>query len=458
MDLVFSRSKMPRVPLDQVFPNVHIPKPQELRKHGFTVSTLDNGLRVVSSDSQSAVSTVGVFVDAGSRYEKPHNTGVAHFLEYFAFGSSKGLPDYKIVRGLQKLGATSFCNASREHTIYAADCLREHVPEVLQTLAEVTQRPAFNDYELLEARAKYAELLEEKTQKPDVLLTEAIHAAAYHNNSVGLPLYSTANGVEKFTDKVLSEYFNELFIPQRMVVCAVGVDHAALVELAKQNFNAPRGKDVAPQKANYTGGEMRLQDAEQELVHVSLAFESASWNSKDVVAMCVLEQLMGGGSSFSSGGPGKGMYSRLYVNVLNQYGWIESAQCFDSIFSDTSIFGIRGSSKPEEGKELVDVLCTELTNMTQVSAEELDRAKALMKEGLLMQIETRAARFEDAGRQLLTYNKIKSIEELCSSIDAVSAADVQRVATNLLKTKLSFAAYGNLLKVPRYDQVAKRFN
>jgi len=264
--------------------------------------------------------------------------------------------------------------------------------------------------------------------------------------------------VGKFTDKVLSEYVSELFIPQRMVVCGVGVDHNAFVELAKQNFTAPRGKDIQLQPANYTGGEVRLQDAEQELVHVALAFESASWNSKNVVAMCVLEQLMGGGSSFSSGGPGKGMYSRLYVNVLNQYGWIESAQCFDSIFSDTSLFGVKGSCKPEEGKELVDVLSNELTGMTQINAEELDRAKALMKEGLLMQIETRAARFEDAGRQLLTYNKIKSIEELSASIDAVTTGDVQQVAKALLKTKLSFAAYGNLLNVPRYDQVAKRFS
>jgi processing peptidase subunit alpha len=383
---------------------------------------------------------------------------VAHFLEYFAFASTKNIPDYKIVRDLQKLGANSFCNASREHTIYAADCLREHVPQVLQTLAEVTQNPVFNDHELLEARSRYAELLHEKTEKPDVLLTEAIHAAAYHNNTVGLPLYSTEAGVEKFTDKVLSEYFQELFTPQRMVVCAVGVEHSAFLDLAKQRFTAPKGKELPPQPVNYTGGEVRLAAPDQELVHVSLAFESASWNSKDVVAMCVLEQLMGGGSSFSSGGPGKGMYSRLYVNALNQYGWVESAQCFDSIFADTSIFGVKGSSKPEEGKELVEVLCTELVGMAQVGAEELDRAKALMKEGLLMQIETRAARFEDAGRQLLTYNKIKSVEELCGSIDAVSAADVQRVARTMLKTKLSFAAYGNLLNVPRYDQIAKRFS
>jgi len=331
------------------------------------------------------------------------------------------------------------------------------VSQVLATLADVTQNPAFHDFELAEARERYVDLLHEKTEKPEVLLTEAIHAAAYHHNTVGLPLYATEKGVERFTDKVLSEYFSQLFIPQRMVVCGVGVDHSAFVELAKQNFTAPRGKDLPPQKANYTGGDVRLQVPDQELVHVALAFESASWNSKDVIAMCVLEQLMGGGSSFSSGGPGKGMYSRLYVNVLNQYGWIESAQCFDSIFSDTSLFGIKGSCNPKEGKELVDVLCGELMGMTKIGAEELERAKALMKEGLLMQIETRAARFEDAGRQLLTYNKVKSIEELCASIDAVTSGDVQRVAQSMLKTKPSFAAYGDLLNVPRYDQVAKRF-
>jgi len=242
-----------------------------------------------------------------------------------------------------------------------------------------------------------------------------------------------------------------------MVVCAIGVEHSTLVEQAKLHFNAARGKDPTVQPPNYTGGEVRLQDSEQPLTHVTIAFEAASWRSKDVYPMCALQMMMGGGGSFSAGGPGKGMCSRLYTNVLNQYGWVENAQSFDSIFSDTGIFGINGTCAQDQGAQLVDILCTEFAGMAKVGADELERAKAQLKVGLLMQLESRALYFEDTGRQLLTYNRVLSPEEVCASIDAVTVADVQRVATAMMKTKPAFAAYGSLLNVPRYDQVAKRF-
>ena len=56
-----------------------------------------------------------------------------------------------------------------------------------------------------------------------------------------------------------------------------------------------------------------------ELAHVCIALESSSHQDDDFVAYCVLNTLMGGGGSFSAGGPGKGMYTRLYTNVLNRY-------------------------------------------------------------------------------------------------------------------------------------------
>jgi processing peptidase subunit alpha len=263
--------------------------------------------------------------------------------------------------------------------------------------------------------------------------------------------------VERLDEKVLTNYIKQFFIPQRMVVCGVGVDHAELVQLAKEHFTGPRGTDPKVETPKYTGGEVRINVPDSPTTHVSLAFETASWKSPDVFAMCVLQILMGGGGAFSAGGPGKGMCSRLYTNILNQYDWVENAMCFDSIFSDSAIFGINAISLKEQAKEVVDVVCMELEGMTKVEAPELDRAKAQLKMGLLIQLESRAMQFEDMGRQLLTYNRVQSAEELCKSVDRVSAADVQRVAASMLKKKPSLAVYGNLHYMPRYEDIAARF-
>lgn len=455
MDMIFSRSTMPRIPLNQPFPSQPA-QPEEILKHSVSTTTLDNGLRVVSCNSQSPVGSVGVFIDAGSRYQPRNRPGLAHFLEYMAYGSSKNVPDYKLIRDLHKMGTSFSSMANREHTMYTVDTLREFIPDVLSILGEVTQ-PAFNDYELAENRDTYRGVLLEKLSKPDVTVSDAIHAAAYYENTVGLPLYSSEEGIANFTEEALSAYVKELFIPQRMVVCAIGTDHASFVEQAKKVFGERTGVQPTLEAPNYTGGDLRGADYDQPVVHMSLAFEASPWRSKDVYTMCVVQTMMGGGGSFSAGGPGKGMCSRLYTNVLNQYGWVENVQSFDSIFTDTALFGINAICGPSHAGNMVDVLCKELLGMARVGAEELERAKAQLKVGLLMQLESRMLQLEDTARQVLTYGKVLTPAEVCASIDAISVADVQRVVSAMLKKKPAFTAFGDIHAVPRSEDIAKRF-
>ena len=92
-----------------------------------------------------------------------------------------------------------------------------------------------------------------------------------------------------------------------------------------------------------------------ELAHVSLGLESTSFTDPDFFAFAVLNALMGGGGSFSAGGPGKGMYSRLYLNVLNRYHWIYACTAFNHSYSDSGIFCINASSHPSQVRSFSDV-------------------------------------------------------------------------------------------------------
>lgn len=86
-----------------------------------------------------------------------------------------------------------------------------------------------------------------------------------------------------------------------------------------------------------------------DLTHVAIAMESSSYNAKeDFFPFAVLNSLMGGGGSFSAGGPGKGMYTQLYLNVLNLYPWIYHAQAMNHAYSDSGIFCLFGSAHPRK--------------------------------------------------------------------------------------------------------------
>jgi len=458
LESLFSRSKMPVVPLDEPFPGLPALNEVAAVQHPTETTTLESGLKVVSVNSNSPVASVAAFVDAGSRYETYQNSGTSHFLEFFAFKSTTNRSDFKLVRDMLKIGANVLCTTSREHTVYAADAMEQHVPEVMDTLADVIINPAFLMDEMHDGNPQYLEGLKAHTSDPLVQIMEGIHAAAYHNNTLGQPLYAPEHA--KFTKEGLQAHMKSLYTSDRMVISGAGIEHEKLVEIVKNSFTDLAGPSTTAVKeqAQYTGGDVLIPTPGGDVSHVALAFETADWNSADLVPMCVLQMIMGGGGSFSAGGPGKGMYSRLYQNLLNQHHWVESANSFNSIFSDSSIFGMYATSGAESSGHLVDVMCQELVHMAdQVPDDELSRAKNQLKSSLQMQLEARGMQLDDLGRQVLTYGKVHTAEELCAQIDDVKSADIQRVASNMLKTPLSMSATGNLSHVPKYDLISKRF-
>lgn len=457
-DGLFNKSKLERVTMDLPYPGLPTLEPKPLTAHSTSVSTLPNGIRVVTQDSDQPIASVGAFLDAGSRYENPANNGISHFLEFIAFKATQDRSSFRLVREMLKLGVNVVCSTSRETTVFAADALRTYTPAMVHTLGDVIQNPLFDPQELAQAYEEYAEQAADKDMSPDIQLMEAIHAAAYHNNTVGLPSYNTSN-VQHFTQEILQEHIKSMFTADKIVVSGVGVEHASFLELVEQEFaGLSKGTSPEVEKAKYTGGDVRIAKTDEPLTHVAVAFETASWHSADLVPMCVLQMMMGGGGSFSAGGPGKGMYSRLYQNVLSQHNWVESANSFNSIFNDSAIFGIHGMSAPQSAGSLVDVMCNEFVRMAgQVTDAELSRAKAQLQSSVNMQLETRSLQLEDLGRQMLAYNKIQTSADLCAKIAAVTPADIQRVAQSMLKTTPSVSAYGNLSYLPRYDEISKRF-
>jgi processing peptidase subunit alpha len=451
---------MPQIPLNQEWRRLSL-KEAETPSNATQISTLSNGLKVVSTESTSPISSVGVFIDAGSRYETDDNSGISHFMELMAFKSTADRSDFKLVRDMLKVGANVMCASSREHMMFCADVLRPHVREVTEALADVIQNNAFKLNEVNEARENYEKDVEERTKNPEANVMESIHEAAWFNNTLGRPLYAPAHQLGKITPDKLRAYATQLFTPKRMVVSGVGLPHQEMIEIAQAAFSSLPADDTSltKEKAQYTGGDLRQhKKLEAGDVHFALGFETASFHDKDLLAVCVLQQMMGGGGSFSTGGPGKGLYSRLYENMLNKYDWLENATCFTSLFSDSSLFGIYGSAGAEHGENLVGAIVQELHRMKgSVEAPELARAKAQLKSSVWMHLEQRAVQLEDMGRQVVIYGRVPSAQELCGQIDQVSQADIVRIATKMLRTRPSVAAYGDLAHIPRYDQIVKLF-
>uniref|UniRef100_A0AAV1TDA0 Alpha-MPP n=1 Tax=Peronospora matthiolae TaxID=2874970 RepID=A0AAV1TDA0_9STRA len=454
--------------LDQELPGLPTLKPaSQLKAPETKISLLPSGLRVISHETYGQAATLGLFIDAGSRDECDESVGVTHLLEHLGFKSTTLRSHAELVREVEDIGALTTSSSGREQIIYTIDLLRDNVEKGLELLADAILNVELLPEEMESIKAVMRIQTEELMENPQAMLQEFIHAAAYGvDKPLGRPLQCPLHKIDALTVDKVQKFRAEHFVAHKMVLAGSGVDHARLVKHAEKLFanvsvaisdtqmtTPVKRKVVEP--VVYTGGLYPLSKPESEFSYAALAFPTGGWHDEDLVPICVLHTLLGGGDSFSAGGPGKGMYSRLYTSVLNRFYWVESAFAFSSIHADVGLLGIYGACIPSHTSNLVALLCNQMLGVAKqpVDAIELARAKNQLKSSVLMNLESRMILYEDIGRQLLTYGMRETPESVCVKIDRVTAADIQRVVREAMKHPPSLVYSGDIPRFPQYHQV-----
>lgn len=226
-----------------------------------------------------------------------------------------------------------------------------------------------------------------------------VHSLCTHQDALAATLDADRYG----------RFLRELRRPERTFMLAVGPDSSALPDAvaslggdaAAEALEAVVPDDVVNVKALGVSKEPILVEerADEEFTHIGL-FVPAIKPSERILypAQLTLQSLMGGGGSFSAGGPGKGMLSRLYANVLNRHHFLESIR----VVCQDGLFGIIGSCHREHVASMLEIMQTELAAMTRrLTTEEVVRARKHAASAILMQAEQRVALFDQLASGLI---------------------------------------------------------
>ncbi|KAL2169764.1 hypothetical protein VTG60DRAFT_5660 [Thermothelomyces hinnuleus] len=476
------------------------------------VTTLPNGIRVASEDLPDAFSGVGIYIDAGSRYENESLRGASHIMDRLAFKSTGSRSADEMLETVEKLGGNIQCASSRESMMYQAATFNSAIPTTVGLLAETIRDPKLTDEEIQQQIETAEYEVREIWSKPELILPELVHTAAFKDNTLGNPLLCPQERLGAINRDVIQAYRDTFYRPDRIVVAFAGVPHEEAVRLAERHFGdmapapsplsrtgsetsldsarsessgasdassssssspssdpepsgllskipflksfSPSGSGSSPsapitpitaedlsRPAHYTGGFLSLPPQPLPLnpnlptfTHIQLAFEGLPISSDDIYALATLQTLLGGGGSFSAGGPGKGMYSRLYTNVLNQHGWVESCVAFNHSYTDSGLFGIAASCYPGRTAAMLQVMCRELQALTveggysALNPVEVARAKNQLRSSLLMNLESRMVELEDLGRQVQVHGRKIAVREMTKKINDLTVQDLRRVA------------------------------
>ena len=414
-------------------------------------STLSNGLRIVTDDMPYLETTsLGIWVDVGARYEQPELNGVSHLLEHMAFKGTDRRTALDIAEEIEAVGGHLNAYTSREHTAYFAHVLKDDAGLALDILADILQHSSFAPEELERERAVVIQEIGQTKDSPEEMIFEYLQETAYPKQPLGRSILGSAELVSGMQRETIAGYMADHYRGPRMVLAAAGrVDHDKLTEMAESLLSGIDGSDAKDfATASYGGGDHRLLK-ELEQAHLALAFRGVALGHKDYYSTHVAATVLGGG-----------MASRLFQEVREKRGLAYAVYSFCTSYQDDGLFGVYAGTGEAQTGELVSVVTDEVLKLADdASDSEVARARAQLKAGLWMSLESPSARAEQMAKQTLVYGHTFEPDELIAKVDAVSAADVRRVLKDITAAgPLTLAALGPVAGFEAYDRVAAKFN
>jgi predicted Zn-dependent peptidase len=402
-----------------------------------TVSTLSNGLRVVSHHMAHVETTsIGVYVGVGARHETKSQQGISHLLEHMAFKGTATRSAIQIAEEIEQVGGDINASTSLETTAYYARVLKGDEGLALNILADILQNSSFDPTELARERDVILQEIAATQDSPDEIAYDLIQDAAFPDQPVGRPILGTPASVTATTRDDLAAFLSARYVPSEMVVSAAGaVNHDDVVRHATAYFGGLVNNTQAttPEIPAFYAGGTRSSTRSFEQSHVMIGFEGPSYRDQAALTAQVFAGLFGGGMS-----------SRLFQEIREKRGLCYSIYASAWGLKDSGMFQIHAATGQEMVAALIDVVGSELAKIAAdgPTVREVGRAKAQLKAGLLMGLESSGARAEQMARHLMVHGRLIPSEELVARVDAVTVEGVQRLAAKLAASAPSVAVVG----------------
>ena len=399
------------------------------------IHRLSNGMRIVTEYMPGMKSaSIGVWVNVGGRHELESQNGIAHFLEHMAFKGTKRRSALQIAEAIEDVGGYINAYTSREMTAYYARVLENDVELALDVISDIILNPIFDPGEIEVERGVILQEIGQALDTPDDIVFDWLQEVSYPDQPLGRTILGPAEKVSQFSRDDLSSFVKDNYTPDQMVLSAAGsVDHDAIVAQAEALFgDRTPGNQPAFIPGKFASGE-RVEVKDLEQAHFTLALEGPNYQSPDIYTAQIFSTAFGGGMS-----------SRLFQEVREKRGLCYTIFSSAGAYSDTGTLTLYAGTSGDQVAGLAEITMDELKRAADdMSDEEVARARAQMKAGLLMGLESPAARAERLARMVAIWDRVPELDEVIARVDDVDTAMVRDFAGEMVQAQaMAMAVYG----------------
>jgi predicted Zn-dependent peptidase len=412
---------------------------------------LDNGLVVISEPMPHVRSvSFGVFLREGSRHEAHDINGISHFIEHTLFKGTRKRSAVQIADESDALGGYLDAFTARESVGFTNKVLDEHLPEAFELIADLVTAPTFDPTELDKERNVILEEIKMVEDTPDDLVFEIFSEGYYPNHALGRPILGTPETLATFQAESVRKHYENAYRPENLVIAAAGnITHEQWLDLVNEHFGHLRPRNVAASQGEPAPTPHITLRAKTELEqsHLVLGARCPSLMSEDHYAVNVLCTILGGGMS-----------SRLFQSVREDRGLVYTIFSSLTEYVDTGFLSIYAGASAENIEATITATMAELRRLKNepVNAAELQRNKDQLKTSLMLALESSSARMNALASQEMTWGEFTAPDEVIEKINAVTAEDVQRLASEIFQPEaMAVTVLGDIdgLKIER-EQLA----
>ncbi len=384
---------------------------------------------------------LGVWVDVGSRDERPAISGASHFLEHLLFKGTKSRTAQDIAEAFDAVGGDLNAFTAKEYTCYYCRVRDQDLGMAVEYMSDMLQRSVIAKADVDQERLVILEEINRQDDAPDDLIHDLFAETLWQGHPLGRPVLGTRDTITAMARDQVKRFYDRLYKPPHFVVAAAGnLRHRDLCSLVERHMDTgPKISDALSPRSRKGGGVPPVSGASvvkrrtTEQAHICLGTSAHSRKDPDRFAFGVVNSALGGGMS-----------SRLFQEIREKRGLAYSVFCYHSMFAETGMFAVYAGTTPARADEVVSIARREMEDIAGngITKTELDRAKGHMKGSLVLSLEDTSGRMSRVGRSEISHGEILSVDEVLARIEAVTPEDAKRVAGDVFTRPMSLAVIG----------------
>ncbi len=395
----------------------------------FETHTLSNGIRLIHHQTNTKVAHCGIVINTGSRDEKPHQWGMAHFIEHVIFKGTSKRKVYHILSRMEDVGGELNAYTTKEETCIYTTFLNKDYKRALELIADITFNSVFPEKEISKEKEVVIDEINSYKDSPSELIFDDFEELLFKNDPIGRNILGTPKHIKAFTREQILEFIAENYHTDQMVISSVGnIEFSRLVKMVEDFYgdiqpNLRQHKRIKPLKYKQRTQTIKKNTYQSHCVLGNIAYDL---NDDRRIPLSLLTNIIGG----------PGMNSRLNLVLRERHGLAYNIEANYTPYADTGVFNIYFGSDKDYVEKCLQLIQKEMNLLCnkKLGPGQLLRAKNQMIGQIAIASEHNENMMLSIGKSYLLYNKIDDLDELYEKVNGITAEQLIDIANEVFNS------------------------